>query len=303
MSRNQGERHISTTDKCGPLIRSAPRSWTTTNNRTKRGRKETLAFKRSLNLRSGGPEKKQRKGPGNKGEKRQLTFSSNNELKYSRKRCRGDEIVMPSTSGYSLRPKRGAKVEFLSTNEKRTEQGGPVRARGSREHQYSPLHRRASKVSRSEDQKQKWSITALPGEKRRNEREREQHTVPISRGSSRSCQLQEIRIRTSIPQYINFCFVDSPVTPSRRTLTKSQNDSSSDPSNAVIDMNDLKPTPKIARPLKETLGMFRKRAKTPTAPSAAARAAACIEEEHRMKIKYMEMDEERKNEEHQLWSE
>ncbi|GFT27291.1 uncharacterized protein TNCV_5140751 [Trichonephila clavipes] len=70
--------------------------------------------------------------------------------------------------------------------------------------------------------------------------------------------------------------------------------------NAVMDMNDLKPTPKIARPLKETLAMFRKRAKTPTAPSAAARAAACIEEEHRMKIKYMEMDEERKNEEHQL---
>ncbi|GFV30783.1 hypothetical protein TNCV_3666741 [Trichonephila clavipes] len=35
--------------------------------------------------------------------------------------------------------------------------------------------------------------------------------------------------------------------------------------NAVMDMNDLKPTPKIARPLKETLAMFRKRAKTPTA--------------------------------------
>ncbi|GFX52817.1 hypothetical protein TNCV_3720071 [Trichonephila clavipes] len=70
--------------------------------------------------------------------------------------------------------------------------------------------------------------------------------------------------------------------------------------NAVMDMNDLKPTPKIARPLKETLAMFRKCAQTPTSPSAAARAAACIEEEHRMKIKYMEMDEERKNEEHQL---
>ncbi|GFX60528.1 hypothetical protein TNCV_1182471 [Trichonephila clavipes] len=37
--------------------------------------------------------------------------------------------------------------------------------------------------------------------------------------------------------------------------------------NTVMDMNDLKPTPKIARPLKETLAMFRKRAKTPTAPS------------------------------------
>ncbi|GFX24181.1 hypothetical protein TNCV_2436741 [Trichonephila clavipes] len=115
----------------------------------------------------------------------------------------------------------------------------------------------------------------------------------------KEAELTDFELRTSIPQYINFCFVDSPVTPSQNTDKITEYDSSSDPSNAVMDMNDLKPTPKIARPLKETLAMFRKRAKTPTAPSAAARAAACIEE-HRMKIKYMEMDEERKNEEHQL---
>ncbi|GFV79132.1 hypothetical protein TNCV_2613181 [Trichonephila clavipes] len=30
------------------------------------------------------------------------------------------------------------------------------------------LHRRASKVSRSEDQKQKWSTAAFPGEERRS---------------------------------------------------------------------------------------------------------------------------------------
>ncbi|GFV89551.1 hypothetical protein TNCV_5016691 [Trichonephila clavipes] len=107
----------------------------------------------------------------------------------------------------------------------------------------------------------------------------------------KEAELTDFEMRTSIPQYINFCFVDSPVTPSQNTNKITEYDSSSDPSNAVMDMNDLKPTPKIARPLKETLAMFRKRAKTPTAPSAAARAAACIEEEHRMKIKYMEMDE------------
>ncbi|GFS88643.1 hypothetical protein TNCV_1462411 [Trichonephila clavipes] len=90
-----------------------------------------------------------------------------------------------------------------------------------------------------------------------------------------------------------------PVIPSQNTDKITEHDSSSDPSNVGMDMNDLKPTPKIARPLKETLAMFRKRAKTKTALSASARAAACIEEEHRMKIKYMEMDEERKNEEHQ----
>ncbi|GFW03839.1 hypothetical protein TNCV_2049551 [Trichonephila clavipes] len=46
---------------------------------------------------------------------------------------------MPNTSGYNLRPRRGAKVESRPTNEKRTQQGGPVRVRGSREHQYSPF--------------------------------------------------------------------------------------------------------------------------------------------------------------------
>ncbi|GFW46994.1 myb_DNA-bind_5 domain-containing protein [Trichonephila clavipes] len=109
-------------------------------------------------------------------------------------------------------------------------------------------------------------------------------------------------IEISKPQYPSTstsALLIPPVTPSQNTDKITEYDSSSDPSNAVMDMNDLKPTPKIARPLKETLAMFRKRAKTPTAPSAAARAAACIEE-HRMKIKYMEMDEERKNEEHQL---
>ncbi|GFU04475.1 myb_DNA-bind_5 domain-containing protein [Trichonephila clavipes] len=112
-------------------------------------------------------------------------------------------------------------------------------------------------------------------------------------------------IEISKPQYPSTstsALLIPPVTPSQNTDKITEYDSSSDPSNAVMDMNDLKPTPKIARPLKKTLAMFRKRAKTPTAPSAAARAAACIEE-HRMKIKYMEMDEERKNEEHQLWME
>ncbi|GFV57523.1 hypothetical protein TNCV_3270541 [Trichonephila clavipes] len=54
---------------------------------------------------------KQRKEQKHQGEKRQLTLSSNNELQCSRKRYRGDEIVMSSTSGYNLRPRRGAKVE------------------------------------------------------------------------------------------------------------------------------------------------------------------------------------------------
>ncbi|GFQ97075.1 myb_DNA-bind_5 domain-containing protein [Trichonephila clavata] len=38
----------------------------------------------------------------------------------------------------------------------------------------------------------------------------------------------------------------------------------------------------------ETLSMFRKCGKKPTAPSAAARAATCIEDEHRLNTKHME---------------
>ncbi|GFX70374.1 hypothetical protein TNCV_968461 [Trichonephila clavipes] len=76
------------------------------------------------------------KGPGNKGEKRQLTLSSNNKLQCFRKRCRGQEILMPRTSEHNIRPRRRAKVESRPNNEKRTLQGRLVQARGSREHKY-----------------------------------------------------------------------------------------------------------------------------------------------------------------------
>ncbi|GFY51037.1 hypothetical protein TNIN_311371, partial [Trichonephila inaurata madagascariensis] len=46
---------------------------------------------------------------------------------------------MPSTREYNLQPRRGAKVESRPSSEKRTQQGGPVRSRGSREkQQYRP---------------------------------------------------------------------------------------------------------------------------------------------------------------------
>ncbi|GFX63483.1 uncharacterized protein TNCV_104911 [Trichonephila clavipes] len=45
---------------------------------------------------------------------------------------------MPSTSGYNLRPRKGTKVESRPTIEMKTQQGGPARARSSREKHYSP---------------------------------------------------------------------------------------------------------------------------------------------------------------------
>ncbi|GFW23623.1 hypothetical protein TNCV_4091661 [Trichonephila clavipes] len=54
-------------------------------------------------------------------------------------RGKRDETVMPNTSGYSLRPRRGAKLESRPSSEKIAQQGGPVRSIASmRKQQYRP---------------------------------------------------------------------------------------------------------------------------------------------------------------------
>ncbi|GFY49482.1 hypothetical protein TNIN_232871 [Trichonephila inaurata madagascariensis] len=88
---------------------------------------------------SGRPERKYRKCTGHKVDKRTLTLTNSNDVPQFRKRFQTEETMMPSTSGYNLRPRRGAKVESRPAKEKRTQQGGPVRSRRSREkQQYSP---------------------------------------------------------------------------------------------------------------------------------------------------------------------
>ncbi|GFW00161.1 hypothetical protein TNCV_2914431 [Trichonephila clavipes] len=97
-----------------------------------------------------------------------------------------DETVMPSTSGYNLRPRRGAKVESRPANEKRT--GSIQRKQG--ETTVQTLYRGAKKVKQQEYQKQ---TTALPGEERRSE----QQQIPLPGGPSMRRQLQVIKIRLS----------------------------------------------------------------------------------------------------------
>ncbi|GFX06336.1 uncharacterized protein TNCV_505551 [Trichonephila clavipes] len=107
--KDQGERHTGTASN----RRSPPGSWSEPNRKDKKDRKETLTYKISFKYGSGGPERK--------------------------KRFRTEETMMPSTSGYNLRSRGGAKVESRPANEKRTQQGGLVRSRRSREkQQYSP---------------------------------------------------------------------------------------------------------------------------------------------------------------------
>ncbi|GFX75820.1 hypothetical protein TNCV_2237921 [Trichonephila clavipes] len=99
-----------------------------------------------------------------------------------------EPLIRSSPSAWSEPNRRTKKCRKETFGYKRylnSGSGGPEKT------PEKPLHRTANKVSRSEDQKQMWSTTAFPGEERRSELQ----TVPISRGSSRICQLQEIRIR------------------------------------------------------------------------------------------------------------
>ncbi|GFV06688.1 uncharacterized protein TNCV_2950101 [Trichonephila clavipes] len=103
---------------------------------------------RSLQSESEGPERKCKSSPRQQGAKRKFSVKSNDLPNFS-KRNRRDETVMPSTSGYNLQPRIGAKVEFRPANEK-TQQ---VRSRGSRaKQQYRPYTEEQRRSSRSGQQ-------------------------------------------------------------------------------------------------------------------------------------------------------
>ncbi|GFW08302.1 hypothetical protein TNCV_1656171 [Trichonephila clavipes] len=66
VKKDQGKRHTSIASNRRPLVRPPPGSGSEPNRKVKKCRKETLAYKRSFMSRSGGPEKKNRKGTGHK---------------------------------------------------------------------------------------------------------------------------------------------------------------------------------------------------------------------------------------------
>ncbi|GFY46064.1 uncharacterized protein TNIN_18111 [Trichonephila inaurata madagascariensis] len=74
---------------------------------------------------------------------------------------------MPSTSGYNLRPRRGTIVESRPSSEKRTQQGGPVRSRGSRKKQqyrpYAEEQRRSSRRNTRSRSGQQWHCQERKG--------------------------------------------------------------------------------------------------------------------------------------------
>ncbi|GFX70624.1 hypothetical protein TNCV_875981 [Trichonephila clavipes] len=82
---------MSIASKRGPLTRSSPSSWSESNRRLKKNRRETLCNKRSLNSGSLGPERKSGKRILHRGDKRKLTSSNNSLPQIRRKKFRREE--------------------------------------------------------------------------------------------------------------------------------------------------------------------------------------------------------------------
>ncbi|GFV88883.1 uncharacterized protein TNCV_1226801 [Trichonephila clavipes] len=138
--KNQGEKHRNKTNKRGPLIRSIPSSWSEKGRMIKKSKNQKLGHKRANESRSGGPERKVRKGSEHRVPKRNLSSNDTNSVfPIIRKKSRREETVAPTTSGYNLRPRIEKREESRLTIERKTQQGGPVRSRKGRERNDSPF--------------------------------------------------------------------------------------------------------------------------------------------------------------------
>ncbi|GFT62617.1 uncharacterized protein TNCV_3095781 [Trichonephila clavipes] len=109
---NQGEKHTNKTNKRGPLIRSIPSSWSEKGRIIKRSKNQKLGYKRANDSRSGGPERKVRKGSEDRVPKRNLSSNDTNSVFPNiRKKSLREETVAPTTSGNNLRPRIGKREE------------------------------------------------------------------------------------------------------------------------------------------------------------------------------------------------
>ncbi|GFY12772.1 retrovirus-related Pol polyprotein from transposon 412 [Trichonephila clavipes] len=89
---------------------------------------------------SEGPKRKVQKGSEHRVNKTALSsnYKTNHSLTKYRKKSRREETVMPTTSGYNLRPRIGKREKSRPTIERKAQQGGPVRSRKGRENNDSP---------------------------------------------------------------------------------------------------------------------------------------------------------------------
>ncbi|GFW10405.1 uncharacterized protein TNCV_5097561 [Trichonephila clavipes] len=106
----------------------------------KKSKNERLAYKRSHESRSGGPERKVQKGSEHRGNKRALSsnYRTNHSLTKLRKKSRREQTVTPTTSGYNLKTRIGKREESRPSIERKTPQGGLSQSRKGRERNDSP---------------------------------------------------------------------------------------------------------------------------------------------------------------------
>ncbi|GFY13736.1 uncharacterized protein TNCV_4961061 [Trichonephila clavipes] len=115
---------------------SIPSSWSEKDRVSKKGKNQEFRYKRSHESRSGGPERKVQKGSEHRVNKRNLSSNdTNSDLAKFRKKSRWEETVTPTTSGYNLRQRIGKREESRLTIKRKTQQGGPVRARAIQKRQ------------------------------------------------------------------------------------------------------------------------------------------------------------------------
>ncbi|GFU78858.1 hypothetical protein TNCV_4491701 [Trichonephila clavipes] len=170
LKADQGERHTKVTNKRRPHVGSSKESLPQKSRRLKKCRKEVIGYKRSINSRSGGPERKRGKAPVKQGDKRSLPKSTNSFDNY-RKKVRGEEAAMPErdTSRYNLWSRRKIAESRLFSGQIQ-DQGGPVWSRGKRYQEFRPYIKikeassiqQARVVIRLREDGQLATLTAVP---------------------------------------------------------------------------------------------------------------------------------------------
>ncbi|GFX24960.1 hypothetical protein TNCV_1278961 [Trichonephila clavipes] len=117
--KDQGEGSTDVTNRRRPLEGSSNEALIQGNRKLKSSRKEVVGYNRSMNSRSGEPERECVKLPINQGNKRRLT-SSTNSIPNFRKKIQREESARPEqdTRRFNLRPRRTDRAESRPSCEK-----------------------------------------------------------------------------------------------------------------------------------------------------------------------------------------
>ncbi|GFX28274.1 uncharacterized protein TNCV_1125281 [Trichonephila clavipes] len=120
---NQGEKHPNKTNKRGPLIRSIPSSWSDKGRMIKKSKNQKLGYKRANESKSGGPERKVRKGSEHRVPKINLSSNDTNSvLPRLRKKNRREETRGRHNKEDQFDPEMAEKGTIVHTSKSEQDQ-------------------------------------------------------------------------------------------------------------------------------------------------------------------------------------